>query len=167
MYFRLDNLNPEIPYFDSCQIRFIEDAVLMYINRALGSTFVWQFYVNLFLKKKQYLLIGRIYLGWVCQEGRTESQILNETQFWKIYVFRFDPEMLDDDEYEAMTEGDRQAAEALMKRRDREEGREGRLRRGLLYDDDDDDDEGMTKVKRRRAAEMAAMEVSLINKYWV
>ena len=76
--------------------------------------------------------------------------------------------MLDDDEYEAMTEGDRQAAEALMKRRDREEGREGRLRRGLLYDDDDDDDEGMTKVKRRRAAEMAAMEVSLIKKkYWV
>ena len=73
--------------------------------------------------------------------------------------------MLDDDEYEAMTEGDRQAAEALMKRRDREEGREGRLRRGLLYDDDDDDDdEGMTKVKRRRAAEMAAMEVSLIKK---
>ena len=71
--------------------------------------------------------------------------------------------MLDDDEYEAMTEGDRQAAEALMKRRDREEGREGRLRRGLLYDDDDDDD-GMTKVKRRRAAEMAAMEVSLIKK---
>ena len=69
--------------------------------------------------------------------------------------------MLDDDEYEAMTEGDRQAAEALMKRRDREEGREGRLRRGLLYDDDDDD-EGMTKVKRRRAAEMAAMEVILI-----
>ena len=69
--------------------------------------------------------------------------------------------MLDDDEYEAMTEGDRQAAEALMKRRDREEGREGRLRRGLLYDDDDDD-EGMTKVKRRRAAEMAAMEVILV-----
>ena len=69
--------------------------------------------------------------------------------------------MLVDDEYEAMTEGDRQAAEALMKRRDREEGREGRLRRGLLYDDDDDD-EGMTKVKRRRAAEMAAMEVILV-----
>ena len=76
---------------------------------------------------------------------------------------RFDPEMLDDDEYEAMTEGDRQAAEALMKRRDREEGREGRLRRGLLYDDDDDD-EGMTKVKRRRAAEMAAMEVRDLQK---
>jgi DNA replication licensing factor MCM2 len=74
----------------------------------------------------------------------------------------FDPEMLDDDEYAAMTEGDRQAAEQLMKRRDREEGRgEGRLRRGLLYDDDDDD-VGMTNVKRRRA-EMAAMEDEPMN----
>jgi len=52
MYFRLDNLNPEIPYFDSRQIRFIEDAVFMYINRALGSTILWQFYVSLFKKKK-------------------------------------------------------------------------------------------------------------------
>jgi len=72
---------------------------------------------------------------------------------------RFDPDMLDDDEYEALTEGERQAAEQLMRRRDREEGRgEGRLRRGLLYDDEDDDDEGPTRGKRRRAAEMAAME---------
>ena len=50
---------------------------------------------------------------------------------------RFDPEMLDDDDYEALTEGERQAAEQNMRRRDREEGREGRLRRGLLYDDDE------------------------------
>ena len=45
--------------------------------------------------------------------------------------------MLDDDDYEALTEGERQAAEQNMRRRDREEGREGRLRRGLLYDDDE------------------------------
>lgn len=70
---------------------------------------------------------------------------------------RFDPEMLDDDDYEALTEGERQAAEQNMRRRDREEGREGRLRRGLLYDDDEDD-EGPSRGKRRRAAEMAAME---------
>ena len=45
--------------------------------------------------------------------------------------------------------------------RDRAEGREGRLRRGLLYDDDDEDDEDgvPARSKRRRAAEMAAMEV--------
>lgn len=78
---------------------------------------------------------------------------------WMIHLFRFDPEMLDDDEYEALTEGDRQAAEALMRARDRAEGRgEGRLRRGLLYEDEDED-EGPQRGKRRRAAEMAAMAV--------
>jgi len=74
------------------------------------------------------------------------------------HLDRFDPEMLDDDEYANMTEGERQAAEIEMRRRDREEGRgEGRLRRGLLYDDDDDED-GPVLGKRRRAADMAAME---------
>jgi len=72
---------------------------------------------------------------------------------------RYDPEMLDDDEYEALTEGERRDAEALMRRRDQEEGRaEGRLRQGLLYDDDDDDAEGPHRGQRRRVAEMAAME---------
>jgi hypothetical protein len=40
---------------------------------------------------------------------------------------------LDDSDYEGMSEGERAAAEALMRKRDREEGRlDGRMRRGLL-----------------------------------
>ena len=76
--------------------------------------------------------------------------------------------MLDDDEYEALTEGERQAAEQLMRRRDREEGRGegGRLRRGLLYDDEDEDEDGPSRGKRRRAAEMAAMEVGFLFKFF-
>ena len=70
---------------------------------------------------------------------------------------------MDDDEFEALTEGERQEAEAMMRQRDRAEGRnEGRLRRGLLYDDSDEDDDaagGPSRTKRRRQAEMAAMEV--------
>ena len=68
----------------------------------------------------------------------------------------FDPNMLDEDEYENMSMDERAAAEALMRKRDREEGRgEGRMRRGLLYDDDEEDD---PRARRRRLADMAAME---------
>eukprot|EP00092_Neocalanus_flemingeri_P006174 GFUD01006646.1.p1 GENE.GFUD01006646.1~~GFUD01006646.1.p1 ORF type:complete len:902 (-),score=288.78 GFUD01006646.1:231-2936(-) len=67
----------------------------------------------------------------------------------------FDPDLLDEDEYEALSEGERQAAEASMRKRDREDGRgEGRMRRGLLYDDDEDE----PRARKRRMAEMAAME---------
>ncbi len=70
---------------------------------------------------------------------------------------RYDPNMLDDEDFDAMSESDRAAAEAALRRRDREEGRraDGRMRRGLLYDDDDDDDEPARR-KRRLAAERAA-----------
>jgi len=68
---------------------------------------------------------------------------------------RFDPDMLDEDEFEAMSEGERRQAEASMRKRDRDEGRnEGRMRRGLIYDDDDEE----PRARRRRMAEMAAME---------
>ena len=41
--------------------------------------------------------------------------------------------MLDDSDYDGMSEGERAAAEAMMRKRDREEGRmDGRMRRGLL-----------------------------------
>jgi len=77
---------------------------------------------------------------------------------------RYDPDMLDDDEYEALSEGDRQAAEALMRQRDQAEGRaEGRLRQGLLYDEDDDDADAPTRGKRRRVAERAALEDDLMD----
>lgn len=76
------------------------------------------------------------------------------------HLDRFDPDMLDEDDYDALSETDRQAAEAAMRRRDREEGRGqgGRMRRGLLYDDDEDEEEGPRAAKKRRAAELAAME---------
>jgi hypothetical protein len=47
----------------------------------------------------------------------------------------YDPEALDDGgDYDAMSEGDRQTAEAAMRKRDRELGlASGRMRRGLLY----------------------------------
>merc|ERR1719210_2005893 len=67
----------------------------------------------------------------------------------------FDPDLLDEEEYEALSEGERQAAEASMRKRDREEGRGvGRMRRGLLYDDDEDE----PRARRRRMADLAAME---------
>merc|ERR1712141_137329 len=69
---------------------------------------------------------------------------------------RYERELMDDDDYDDMSEGDRAAAEAELRRRDREEGRlDGRMRRGLLYDDDDEDDEPARR-RRRLAAERAA-----------
>ena len=52
-------------------------------------------------------------------------------------ICRFDPQLLDEEEYEALSEGERRDAEASMRKRDRAEGRnEGRMRRGLLYGDE-------------------------------
>ena len=52
------------------------------------------------------------------------------------HLDQFDPNLLDEDEYENMSMDERAAAEALRRKRDRQEGRgEGRMRRGLLYDD--------------------------------
>jgi len=68
---------------------------------------------------------------------------------------RFDPEMLDDEDLDAMSEGDRRAAEQLMNKRDRDEGRAGgRMRRGLEAYDEEDEDE--PQRRRRRMAEHAA-----------
>merc|ERR1712038_1875406 len=68
---------------------------------------------------------------------------------------RYERELMDDEDYDDMSEGDRQAVEADLRRRDREEGRlDGRMRRGLLYDSDDEDDEPARR--RRRLAERAA-----------
>merc|ERR1719322_795555 len=68
---------------------------------------------------------------------------------------RYERELMDDEDYDDISEGDRQAVEAELRRRDREEGRlDGRMRRGLLYDSDDEDDEPARR--RRRLAERAA-----------
>lgn len=67
----------------------------------------------------------------------------------------YDRDNLDDSEYSMMSDGDRVAAEANMRRRDRDEGRAtGRMRRGLLYDDSDDDED--RPARKRRMAERAA-----------
>jgi len=70
---------------------------------------------------------------------------------------RYDPDALDDDDFNMMSESDRAAAEAALRQRDRTEGRraDGRMRRGLLYDEDDDDDEPARR-RRRLAADRAA-----------
>ncbi|KAH6922163.1 hypothetical protein HPB50_009921 [Hyalomma asiaticum] len=47
----------------------------------------------------------------------------------------YDPQMLDDSEYSALSETDRRAVEEQLRQRDRAEGRvAGRMRRGLLYE---------------------------------
>merc|ERR1712223_1899746 len=60
---------------------------------------------------------------------------------------RYDRDLLDEDDFQMMSEGDRAAAEAAMRQRDRAEGRraDGRMRRGLLYDEveEDDEDQGL------------------------
>ncbi|XP_077458979.1 DNA replication licensing factor MCM2 [Stigmatopora argus] len=62
---------------------------------------------------------------------------------------------LDEDDLSELSPGARAAAEEAMRRRDRERGFSGRLRRGLLYDSDDEDDE-RPAARRRRLAERAA-----------
>merc|ERR1739838_40110 len=64
----------------------------------------------------------------------------------------YDQDNLDDSRYSAMSGGDRNAAEAAMRRQDREEGRTtGRMRRGLLYGESDDEDDDRPARKRRMA----------------
>ena len=70
---------------------------------------------------------------------------------------RYDPNILDEEDYDMMSEADRAAAEAQMRKRDRDLGvpADGRMRRGLLYDEDDDEDEPARR-RRRLAADRAA-----------
>ena len=70
---------------------------------------------------------------------------------------RYDPNILDEEDYDMMSEADRAAAEAQMRKRDRDLGvpADGRMRRGLLYDEDDDEDEP-SRRRRRLDADRAA-----------
>ncbi|KAM9800563.1 DNA replication licensing factor MCM2 isoform X1 [Syngnathus typhle] len=70
---------------------------------------------------------------------------------------RYEAEGLDLDEEDLveLSPGARAAAEEAMRRRDRERGLSGRLRRGLLYDSEDEDDERPV-ARRQRLAERAA-----------
>jgi len=70
---------------------------------------------------------------------------------------RYDPNILDEGDYDMMSEADRAAAEAAMRKRDRDLGvpADGRMRRGLLYDEDDDEDEP-SRRRRRLDADRAA-----------
>lgn len=99
---------------------------------------------------------------------------------------RYDQDLMDDeDDFDIMSEADRAAAEAAMRKRDRQDGREdalrtGRMRRGLLYGsddrDDEDDDDGEdgepSRRRRRLMADRAAegiiidQEVRLSNKIY-
>uniref|UniRef100_A0A8C9Y6W5 DNA replication licensing factor MCM2 n=1 Tax=Sander lucioperca TaxID=283035 RepID=A0A8C9Y6W5_SANLU len=66
---------------------------------------------------------------------------------------------LDDEDLSELSPGARAAAEEAMRRRDREQGVSGRLRKGLLYDSEDEDDE-RPAARRRRLAERAAEGVA-------
>eukprot|EP00096_Caligus_rogercresseyi_P010202 TRINITY_DN362_c0_g1_i5.p1 TRINITY_DN362_c0_g1~~TRINITY_DN362_c0_g1_i5.p1 ORF type:complete len:907 (-),score=296.92 TRINITY_DN362_c0_g1_i5:299-3019(-) len=71
----------------------------------------------------------------------------------------YDTRVLDDEEdYDQVSVGERAEAEASMRKRDREEGRRGRLRRGLLLYDSEEDDEDLDepKTRRRKLAASAA-----------
>ncbi|XP_015117637.1 DNA replication licensing factor Mcm2 [Diachasma alloeum] len=69
---------------------------------------------------------------------------------------RYDRALMDDDEYSELSQGDRAAAEAAMRKRDRAAGI-FRDDRDLLYEDSDEDDTQATK--RRRAEKAATGEV--------
>ncbi|MBZ3877900.1 DNA replication licensing factor MCM2 [Sciurus carolinensis] len=61
---------------------------------------------------------------------------------------------LDDEDVEELTASQREAAERVMRQRDREAGRGlGRMRRGLLYDSDEEDEE--RPARKRRQVERA------------
>uniref|UniRef100_A0A0N7ZC12 DNA replication licensing factor MCM2 n=1 Tax=Scylla olivacea TaxID=85551 RepID=A0A0N7ZC12_SCYOL len=73
----------------------------------------------------------------------------------------YDRDNLDDSEYSVLSEGDRVAAEAHMRKRDREEGRAtGGMRRGFLYDESDDEEDRPSRKRRlaERAVEGEAAE---------
>ncbi|KAK0182674.1 hypothetical protein PV327_000787 [Microctonus hyperodae] len=65
---------------------------------------------------------------------------------------RYDRALMDDDDYSEMSQGDRVAAEAAMRKRDRAAGI-FRDDRDLLYEESDEDD---TQTQKRRRAEKAA-----------
>ncbi|PSN29948.1 DNA replication licensing factor Mcm2 [Blattella germanica] len=71
---------------------------------------------------------------------------------------RYDPDVLDEEDYEDISQTDRAAAEAAMRRRDREEGiltRRGDLE--LIYEDSDEEE--APRRKRQRAEKAAAGEL--------
>lgn len=71
---------------------------------------------------------------------------------------RYDPDVLDEEDYDNISQTDRQAAEMAMRRRDRETGM--LMRRGdreLIYEDSDEEDE--PRRKRRMAEKAAAGEM--------
>lgn len=56
------------------------------------------------------------------------------------HLDRYDERMLDEDEYDNMSVGDRLAAEEALRRRDREMGIYRRDDRELFYDESDEDE---------------------------
>lgn len=73
------------------------------------------------------------------------------------HLDRYDERILDEEEYDQMSVGERLAAEEELQRRDRELGITRRDDRELFYDQSDDE-EG-PRQKRRRAEKAAAGEV--------
>ncbi|KAK3611229.1 hypothetical protein CHS0354_005239 [Potamilus streckersoni] len=101
-------------------------------------------------------------------EGQVEEEVEEEEDGEELFGdnmerdYRPIPELdvythegLDDEEYSDISEGQRQAAERDIRRREREEGLlAGRMRRGLIYDESSEEEE--EQPRKRRAAERAA-----------
>lgn len=73
------------------------------------------------------------------------------------HLDRYDERILDEDDYDQMSVGERLAAEEELRRRDREMGITRRDDRELFYDQSDDE-EG-PRQKRRKAEKAAAGEI--------
>lgn len=59
---------------------------------------------------------------------------------------RYDPQMLDDEDYDQLSVTDRRAAEEAMRRRDKEAGILRRDDREIFYDASDDEEVGKTNA---------------------
>lgn len=69
----------------------------------------------------------------------------------------YDPAILDDEDYSELSQGERLAAEAEMRRRDRAKGIIHRDDRDLGFEQSDDDDDALGPRAKRRAGEKAAV----------
>ena len=71
----------------------------------------------------------------------------------------YEPENLDEEDYDSMSPGARAAAERALRKRDHQEAlASGRMRPGLLYEESEDDELQPPLARRRRTTGRTAEE---------